>query len=738
LAGLQLGKTLGHLDLPFALLVDTFSFGALAGAYLAFYRLQSRLDALRQAQKQYLDIVRHAQQEREALLNALPDLFLRFSVRGDYLDLKFQNASDLYVPLDQVLGRNVCDVLPSDVAQAYLDQITAVLAEGGLKTYRYRLAFPDGERHFEGRFVALEDKKEVLCLVRDITQQAQAEEVSQKRLEEIRALQRLEYELGYTLDAERLFSLVNDQLWRLTNAKVFEVAWRNDVERNDLKRLVGTGVLFDERFDLRHPPRLAEGLKAIFQGQQPLVCLPLDGQQVETLLLGLRAQGKTYGVIGLSVNLEAELIESARPHLQLLANRTTLAYRNINSYQKSQEYARRLGLIYQLSYKLTASEETSILLRDAAQTLSLLFGGQKIYAYLYHEPLKKFESLDEAPSVSAFAEYLLGIFQQASPLVLLRQGLTSLSPRQEAFLEAFDAKSLLILPLAEGEQKLAVVVLAYTHAGQPNLSEEDETLIFSLSLQISDALRRVRLLKHLRDLERLKSQIIRMTSHDLRNPLTVVRGNLEMLGDEALSPSQAENLAAALRGVARMNSLLENMLSLEKVEDSEATLQPFDILPLLDQLEQGFADQARQAHIHYQVEKPLHKILVLGRQVQMEQALSNLISNGFKYTPVGGKVTLSARQVGARLELHVQDTGYGVPEDKQSFLFQRFSRIITPETAHIEGAGLGLSLVKAVALAFGGDVFFESRLGQGSTFGFWVPIYDPNLPLVAHEASVDD
>ncbi len=106
---------------------------------------------------------------------------------------------------------------------------------------------------------------------------------------------------------------------------------------------------------------------------------------------------------------------------------------------------------------------------------------------------------------------------------------------------------------------------------------------------------------------------------------------------------------------------------------------------------------------------------------QLRQAIANLIGNAVKYTPDEGRVDVRFAQGGQRLHFSVRDTGYGISPERQARLFERFYRAREPGTDHIPGTGLGLSLVKTVIERHGGQVWFESEVGAGSTFGFWLP-----------------
>jgi signal transduction histidine kinase len=116
---------------------------------------------------------------------------------------------------------------------------------------------------------------------------------------------------------------------------------------------------------------------------------------------------------------------------------------------------------------------------------------------------------------------------------------------------------------------------------------------------------------------------------------------------------------------------------------------------------------------------------VRGNTTQLRQAITNLVGNGIKYTPDNGRIQVSLTRHDKRLNFEVEDNGYGISQEKQNSLFQRFYRAHEPGTDHIPGTGLGLSLVKAVIERHGGEVRVKSDPGKGSTFGFWLPAIEP-------------
>lgn len=231
-------------------------------------------------------------------------------------------------------------------------------------------------------------------------------------------------------------------------------------------------------------------------------------------------------------------------------------------------------------------------------------------------------------------------------------------------------------------------------------------------------------------LEQLKTDMIRIASHDLRNPLASLSGFIELMQMDLPEVPTAEQLEDQLKNMAqstnRMNKIIRDILSLERIEQAvnEDDYQIFSIAGLVEQI---IDEHQPQAKMQQQVitlvidEDPDEPLLVKGQEAEIREAAANLITNALKYTPKGGKINISLAAEHSRIVFTVQDNGYGIKKEQQENLFQPFYRAKTIETAGIEGTGLGLHLVKKVIERHHGKMFFESVYGQGSTFGFTLP-----------------
>ncbi|MBZ0278320.1 MAG: PAS domain-containing sensor histidine kinase [Anaerolineae bacterium] len=224
-------------------------------------------------------------------------------------------------------------------------------------------------------------------------------------------------------------------------------------------------------------------------------------------------------------------------------------------------------------------------------------------------------------------------------------------------------------------------------------------------------------------LEQLKTDMIRIAAHDLRNPLTNIVSAAYILettlGDQP-TDIQKETLAAIEQAVKRMKKITTDILSMERIEQlaKQSVLDTVNLRLLMEQVYLEYEPQASEKGLTFTMVDGESPVKVRGDGAQLYEVIANLVSNAIKYTPVGGTVNLSLKTANNKAVLEVRDTGYGIPDALQARLFQPFFRAQTKETDTIEGTGLGLHLVKNIIERHGGKMRFHSTYGEGSTFGF--------------------
>ena len=226
----------------------------------------------------------------------------------------------------------------------------------------------------------------------------------------------------------------------------------------------------------------------------------------------------------------------------------------------------------------------------------------------------------------------------------------------------------------------------------------------------------------------MKSEFVATVSHDLRSPLTLIRGYatmLDMVGD--LNEQQQGYARKIVSGVENMSRLVNNLLDLGRIELGVGLqVENVTVLDMIERVTSALQLQATQKNIELLVE--LSKDMphaVEADQALLHQAVYNLTENAIKYTPDGGRVTLRTLSLPEALIFSVEDTGIGIAEDDLPRLFEKFYRGKQREARAQHGSGLGLAIVNSIAINHGGKVWVDSVIGKGSTFYLQIPLAQP-------------
>ncbi len=230
----------------------------------------------------------------------------------------------------------------------------------------------------------------------------------------------------------------------------------------------------------------------------------------------------------------------------------------------------------------------------------------------------------------------------------------------------------------------------------------------------------------LQDIDRVKADFVAMLVHDLKSPLTVVRATLGLLESGGFSQEeQARFVATSQRNLDKMLTLINDTLEVYRTDTQDVALNRVEIdserLVRESAEAAKIAAAAQEIDLEVSLEAGLPKIK--GDYDKLERVFSNLFSNAIKFTPAGGKITISARRVleGGQLYLEVviQDTGEGIPEDALPYLFEPYTQARSKHSK--AGVGLGLAIVKRIITAHGGRIEVASKLGEGSVFTLTLP-----------------
>ena len=226
-----------------------------------------------------------------------------------------------------------------------------------------------------------------------------------------------------------------------------------------------------------------------------------------------------------------------------------------------------------------------------------------------------------------------------------------------------------------------------------------------------------------RQLETTRREFVSNVSHELRSPLASIRSMVETLAGGAIEDRRiaADFVARIEQDVRRMEALVSDLLELSRLESGQVALdvRPLGLKSIAEDTVAAFRERSADLGVSIDIEIPDDLPLVSGESEKIRQVLTNLMDNALKFTPPGGRITLSALPDDRRVAVRVSNTGDGIAPKHLPHLFERFYKV--DRSRRDQGTGLGLAIVKHVVLAHGGDVDVESSLGEGATFTFTLP-----------------
>ncbi len=233
-----------------------------------------------------------------------------------------------------------------------------------------------------------------------------------------------------------------------------------------------------------------------------------------------------------------------------------------------------------------------------------------------------------------------------------------------------------------------------------------------------------------KELDEMKSEFVATVSHDLRSPLTFIRGYatmLPMVGE--FNDTQHEYIEKILHGVEQMSELIVDLLDLGRIEAGVGLeREPCHLGTILVGAVDGMRARAAAEGLTLRLEPAESVAVVAGDAALLRQAVTNLVDKAVKYTPSGGIVTVGLSVRDEQAVIRVADTGIGIAPDDHVRLFEKFYRIRRRDTMGIPGTGLGLAIVKSIVERHGGKVWVDSELDKGSTFYVSLPLGEVESP----------
>lgn len=254
--------------------------------------------------------------------------------------------------------------------------------------------------------------------------------------------------------------------------------------------------------------------------------------------------------------------------------------------------------------------------------------------------------------------------------------------------------------------------------------EEIEKFTITLQEKVDKATKELRdTNKKLIDLDEAKDEFISMASHQLRTPLTSMKGYVSMVLEEdsgKINDMQRKLLDQAFVSSQRMVYLIADLLNVSRLKTGKFIIEgkPTDLGKVVEEEVSQLVETAKSRNLELTYDKPKDFPLLMLDETKIRQVIMNFTDNAIYYTPAGGHIHVYLEDTGQTIECRVEDDGLGVPKAEQHHLFTKFYRAGNAKKARPDGTGLGLFMAKKVIAAQGGTIIFRSTEGKGSTFGF--------------------
>ncbi len=527
------------------------------------------------------------------------------------------------------------------------------------------------------------DRHELMARIRTKLRVKEAEDATRRRNRELNLLPEIGKQLSARLDTKDLANVLLKRTAETLGAAQANMCILDDEEKEIVEKYQIVLSQSGEGEDLAPPPQLIQHVRETRQGaiiedaiNDPLWRINTRASICSAIIAPIFGRHSLLGLIALFHEQEGYFTNDHLFLLQAIASQAAIAIENTRLY----------------STVLQEQQKVAIVVKHASEAI-LLFDEQG--------------------------------------------NLTLQNPASENFFPPHSLKLNRPLPANQGYEALFKLIESARASQMPvtsDLTWLDQRVFTAFVSPAEDGGTVVILhdVSRFKDLERIKNEFIATASHDLKNPLTSIKGYAQLLSQAGpLNGRQKEFTNHIESSVKNMDELIQNMMDLTKADlNAEQKREEIDLTQLLSEVVDEFTPQTRAKNQSLQFTPPSAPIKTFGDALRLRQAFRNLLGNASKYTPQGGTIQVSAIADENSATVLFKDNGYGIPAADLPFIFNRFYRIRKGKSADIEGSGLGLAIVKSVVNEYGGSINVESEVGRGASFSI-------SLPLTKTEAQLE-
>ena len=709
--------------------------------------------------------VKAAADAYSTLFSTAGDGLIVHSIEGKIIDANERASSYTGYDRDELLDMNTIRLVSGEYQELIQDKGKELEVEGSA-IFEVDLARKRGGTtpvEVTARMTRIWGESVVLSSLRDITARKRAEEETRRRAAQLASLNEIGKAATSSLNPDIVLGEILDVALDVSGVGtgVATVQASSRGERTAVVR--GRGLSFEyikrvndeglrrEDVDLTD----SSGGSAILNPDgdcppevNPWVCKDLFTEgMAQAVFIPLVSGEKIMGGMVLASESPGRFEERDIDYYNAIGAEIGVSVENALVYRELAAEHERLSLLYRSAQSISGELELEALLDITAEEAARVVGadnaliaqvepGSSDYKWSasYNVDIKKMEGI-----LIPVGSGIGGMAVESKRAVRFPlAGITEKGFENDKVASALGIKSGIMVPLISGDRVMGVMGIHFI-SGENPLSDEDTLLLEAMGRHAGVAIDKAQLFEetkqHLEALEkahrelmvldRMKSDFVSTVSHELRSPLAVIEGFAKTLVehfDEIDRETERESIEIILKKAIALEGLIENILDMSRIEEGhlEVSLEPLDVVELCELVRE---DQERVAERHEVVlEAPTDEIKAVADREKVEVALGNLVRNAVKFSPDGGKVTISLREAGGMAEIEVTDQGIGIPTGEQEQVFDRFYQVDSGETRSFQGSGLGLYITRELVEAMGGTVTVESEPGLGSTFRFTLPL----------------
>ncbi len=445
----------------------------------------------------------------------------------------------------------------------------------------------------------------------------------------------------------------------------------------------------------------------------PIILMTSHGS--EALAVELFRKGvKNYLIKPFDSEEVIRAIDRALTEVRLRKERDTLTQNLIAANQELRDRVRELDTLYQVGKSVTSVLSRVQLLERIMDAVFYITKAEEATILLINEETGQLQP-------ELHRQRVEGEIGRAS-----RRSAKELMRRASATGESIGAEAMHAAPLKVGDKIIGVLLAGNRVSGSP-FSEHKQQLLLALTDYAAIALENAHLYENLHQANQAKSEFVSLVAHELKQPMTSIRGYADMLVRGGAGPitSQQEQFVDAIRGsTERMQKLIFDLQDISRIETGQMSLEiaPTDLKSILEIASREMQGQLKAKSQKLIVNAPENLPHVKADSSRLMQIIANLFSNAHKYTPEGGRIRARAWPQDEYVHCAVTDNGIGMSEEELTKLFTKFFRAEAPGLESVPGTGLGLCIVKNLVELQGGEIEVSSKVGRGSTFAFTLPI----------------